>query len=129
MFRAWLGVEIRTVVLKSRMTTICLATLVAREAGITEAFTPHDLRRTARTLMSEIGIPQEVAEACLGHVQPAIVSTYNRHSFPKEKADAWQRLADRIDEIEGVVNRPVPRKRSSRKSGDVIAFTARRQSA
>lgn len=99
------------------------------EAGITEAFTPHDLRRTARTLMSEIGIPQEVAEACLGHVQPAIVSTYNRHSFPKEKADAWQRLADRIDEIEGVVNRPVPRKRSSRKSGDVIAFTARRQSA
>ena len=37
MFRAWLGVEIRTVVLKSRMITICLATLVARDAGITEA--------------------------------------------------------------------------------------------
>lgn len=71
------------------------------EAGVSEPFTPHDLRRTARSLMAEIGISDEVAERCLGHVQTTIISTYNRHGYDQEKAEAWQRLADRIDEIQG----------------------------
>ena len=70
-----------------------------KAAGIAEAFSPHDLRRTARSLMASIGVPQEVAEACMGHAQASIVTTYNRHGYEKEKAAAWQRLADEIDRI------------------------------
>ncbi|HEY2247278.1 MAG TPA: integrase arm-type DNA-binding domain-containing protein, partial [Bradyrhizobium sp.] len=32
-------------------------------------WTLHDLRRSARTLLSQAGVPSEVAEACLGHVK------------------------------------------------------------
>jgi len=82
-----------------------------KKAGIVEAFTPHDLRRTARSLMASIGIAQEVAEACMGHAQSAIVATYNRHGYEREKAEAWQKLADRIDEVEAGVAKPRAKKR------------------
>lgn len=49
---------------------------------------PHDLRRTARTIMSRIGIPDEHAEAVLGHAKRGLVKTYNRHDYQDEKAAA-----------------------------------------
>ncbi|MEY6433120.1 tyrosine-type recombinase/integrase [Thioalkalicoccus limnaeus] len=55
---------------------------------------PHDLRRTCRTRLSEIGIAQEVAERVIGHKQPGLVATYNQHRYHHEiraALDAWDR--------------------------------------
>lgn len=46
---------------------------------------PHDLRRTSRTLLAAMGCPDSVAEALLGHVQPGIQGTYNRHGYDRER--------------------------------------------
>jgi integrase len=56
----------------------------------------HDLRRTARSLMSRAGVPPDVAEICLGHALPTIRATYDRHSYMDEKRDAFERLADMV---------------------------------
>ncbi len=55
----------------------------------------HDLRRTARTGMSRAGVIQEIAERVIAHVPDAIVGTYDRYAYGKEKQaalEAWQAL-------------------------------------
>lgn len=48
-------------------------------------FVPHDLRRSARTLLSKLKVPRDVAELCLGHAEKSkIVRTYDRHDFAEE---------------------------------------------
>lgn len=59
-------------------------------------FTLHDLRRTARSLMSRALVPPHVAERVLGHVIGGVEGVYDRHRYDAEKADALQRLADLI---------------------------------
>jgi integrase len=59
----------------------------------------HDLRRTARSLMSRLGIRSEVAENLLGHVQPGIVGVYDRHKYVEEKHEALKMLAGLIGNI------------------------------
>jgi integrase len=59
----------------------------------------HDLRRTARSLMSRAGVLSEHAERVLGHVIPGVEGTYNRHSYDAEKADALRKLATLIERI------------------------------
>jgi integrase len=62
-------------------------------------WTLHDLRRTARSLMSRAGVPSDHAERCLGHVLPGIRGTYDRHEYLKEKRRAFEALATLIDRI------------------------------
>jgi integrase len=59
----------------------------------------HDLRRTARSLMSRAGVRAEDAEQCLGHVLPGIQATYNKHNFYLEKKRAYEALATLIGQI------------------------------
>lgn len=59
----------------------------------------HDLRRSARSLMSRAGVPTEHAERTLGHAIPGIRGVYDRHAYRDEKADALARLAALIDGI------------------------------
>lgn len=59
----------------------------------------RDLRRTSRTMMAHIGISNEVAEHCLGHVMTRIVRTYNRYGYLPEKRAAFEKLADHIERI------------------------------
>jgi integrase len=63
-------------------------------------WTLHDLRRTARSLMSRAGVPSDRAERCLGHVLPGIRSTYDRHEYLNEKRHAFEALAALIERIE-----------------------------
>lgn len=56
----------------------------------------HDLRRTARSLMSRAGVPPHIAELTIGHVQKGIVATYDRHAYDAEKAQAILDLAGEI---------------------------------
>ena len=46
---------------------------------------PHDLRRTARTLLAKLGCPDSVGEVILGHMLPGVVGIYNRHHYDDEK--------------------------------------------
>jgi integrase len=62
-------------------------------------WTLHDLRRTARSLMSRAGVSSEHAERVLGHTIPGVEGIYDRHQYDREKADALQRLAALIDSI------------------------------
>jgi integrase len=64
-------------------------------------WTLHDLRRTARTLMTEAGIPSDHAEACLGHVVKGVEGTYNRHSYRDEKRVAFEKLAELVARVVG----------------------------
>ena len=62
-------------------------------------WTLHDLRRTARSLMSRAGVSPDVAERCLGHVIPGVRGTYDRYSYYDEKARAFEALASLVDRI------------------------------
>ena len=52
---------------------------------------PHDLRRTARTHLASLGVPREVAEACMNHVQGDVEGTYNLYSYWPERKEALAR--------------------------------------
>jgi integrase len=56
----------------------------------------HDLRRTARSLMSRAGVNADHAERCLGHVIPGVRGIYDRHEFHAEKAHALEALAHQL---------------------------------
>lgn len=64
-------------------------------------WTLHDLRRTARTLMSRAGVRPEIAERVLGHAISGVEGVYDRHAYVDEKRAALQALADLLDEILG----------------------------
>lgn len=48
-------------------------------------WTPHDLRRTAATKMSELGASDEIVDAILNHKKKGVIGTYNRNKYDKEK--------------------------------------------
>jgi integrase len=62
-------------------------------------WTYHDLRRTARSLMSRAGVPTDHAERCLGHLIGGVQAIYNRHDYLEEKRQAYEKLAALIGEI------------------------------
>jgi integrase len=53
----------------------------------------HDLRRTARSLMSRAGVSSDVAEMVLGHKLSGVRGVYDRHSYAAEKRSALEMLA------------------------------------
>jgi integrase len=59
----------------------------------------HDLRRTARSLMSRAGVSADIAERCLGHVIPGVRGVYDRHEYLGEKRAAFSALAALVEGI------------------------------
>jgi integrase len=59
----------------------------------------HDLRRTARSLMSRAGVRPDIAERVLGHVIAGVEGVYDRHQYFDEKRDALARLAGLLGRI------------------------------
>jgi integrase len=78
-------------------------------------WTFHDLRRTARSLLSRVGITNDIAERVLGHVIPGVRGVYDRHEYRDEKKDALERLGALVERIlrpsETIVSFPKSRKR------------------
>jgi hypothetical protein len=62
-------------------------------------WTIHDLRRTARTLLTRAGIAPDHAERCLGHVIGGVRGIYDRHQFYDEKRRAFEALATLVERI------------------------------
>ena len=67
---------------------------------IKERWVLHDLRRTARSIMSRCATP-DVAERVLGHAIPGIRGVYDHYDYAAEKRRALEGLAGHIA---GVVN-------------------------
>ena len=59
----------------------------------------HDLRRTARSLMSRAGVQADIAERCLGHVIGGVRGIYDRHRYTEEMRHAFEALSAQIDRI------------------------------
>lgn len=60
----------------------------------------HDLRRTARTGLTDLGVPEVVAEKVLNHAERKVLAkTYNRHEYAVEKRDALDCWAQRLRAI------------------------------
>jgi integrase len=59
----------------------------------------HDLRRTARSLMSRAGVLSEHAERVMGHTIAGVESIYDRFEYRNEKRDALRKLAALIKSI------------------------------
>jgi integrase len=69
-------------------------------ANVTLArWTIHDLRRTARSLMSRAGVPADHAERCLSPVIGGVRGIYDRHAFSEEKRTAFEALAGQVERI------------------------------
>jgi integrase len=69
-----------------------------KDCGVS-GWTIHDLRRTARSLMSRAGVDRDHAERCLGHIIGGIRGVYDRHAYYEEKKRAFEALAAQIDRI------------------------------
>ena len=56
----------------------------------------HDLRRTLRTGLAELGVGFEVAERVLNHAMPGLQAVYNRHNYVAEKRTALALWAEHV---------------------------------
>ena len=83
------------------MTEQALARAVARNLEVfgIEPFTPHDLRRTAASHMTSMGIFRLVVSKILNHADGGVTAVYDRHSYDQEKRTALEAWAKRLQEI------------------------------
>lgn len=64
-------------------------------------WTPHDLRRTAATMMQNLGVTPEVIDQCQNHVLAGgkVRRHYLHYKYGEEKREAWRRLGERLTAI------------------------------
>jgi integrase len=62
-------------------------------------WTPHNLRRSSRTLLASMGCPQEIGEAILGHLPTKIVGTYNAYTYDKERRLWLGKLSKQLESL------------------------------
>ncbi|CAM5793185.1 tyrosine-type recombinase/integrase [Rhizobacter fulvus] len=84
------------------MEKMAIARALSRIAKRTEEdggkkLSPHDLRRTFRTMLSRIGVAPHVAELCLGHIEKETMRrVYDGHDYTSEMIDAWDKAGAHI---------------------------------
>ncbi len=59
----------------------------------------HDLRRTCRSSMAALGVPEIVSEKVLNHQPDKLARTYNVHEYRDEKRNALERWARHVTGI------------------------------
>jgi integrase len=59
----------------------------------------HDLRRSARSLLSRAGVNSDIAERCMGHALPGVRGTYDKHHYIPQMQGAFEALAAQIDMV------------------------------
>jgi integrase len=78
-----------------------------RAMGEIAPFTLHDLRRTVRTRLAELGVTPFVGELVIGHTQKGVHAVYDLHRYEDEKREAlerWERRLLSIVDPEPAVN-------------------------
>lgn len=63
------------------------------------AFTIHDLRRTASTLLHEAGWPSDVVEKALNHTIGGVRGIYNRAEYESQRREMLQFWADHVEQL------------------------------
>lgn len=63
------------------------------------AFTIHDLRRTASTLLHEKGWASDVVEKALNHIISGTRGVYNKAEYSTQRIEMLQFWSDYIEEI------------------------------
>lgn len=86
-------------------------------------WTLHDLRRTARTRLEDIGVDMQTGEVLLGHALPGVKRTYIRSNFKEKRADALLRLSQHITHVVGLP----PDQGTPPKASNVVPLAARRK--
>jgi integrase len=76
-----------------------VAVQAARRERRRVAFAPHDLRRTASTRMTELGFTRFIVDRVLNHVEPGVGRVYDRYEYLREKRQALEAWAVRLEEI------------------------------
>jgi hypothetical protein len=69
--------------------------------GSSGEWTPHDLRRTAATMMQALGVSPDVIDRCQNHVLSGsrVRRHYMKHEYADEKRVAWELLGSEIENI------------------------------
>ena len=70
--------------------------------GIEQEFTPHDIRRTMRTRLAELNVPEFIAERVLGHKLDGMLAVYNLHDYLPAKRKALEAWETKLDAILGI---------------------------
>ena len=73
---------------------------------LSKSWTPHDLRKTASTLMSKLDIEQRVIDQVLAHNLSPLAKMYNHNDFIDSRRKALIKLNDHIYKI---ISGPVPK--------------------
>lgn len=69
------------------------------KAAEIENLWPHDLRRSAASFMTGIGIPRLTVSKLLNHSEVGVTSLYDRHSYDAEKRHALEAWASHLGEL------------------------------
>jgi integrase len=64
-----------------------------------ESFVFHDLRRSMRTALSGLPVPDLVAELVIAHAKPGLHKIYDQHAYRDEKRRAMDLWADKLSSI------------------------------
>jgi len=70
-----------------------------RERTGIQDFNAHDLRRTAASLMTSLGVPRLTVQKILNHKEPGVTAVYDRHGYDAEKRAALELWARRLQVI------------------------------
>jgi len=62
-------------------------------------WTPHDLRRTAATGLSQIKCTDAIVDAVLNHTKKGTIGVYNRNEYDDEKSEWLPKWAEQLFEI------------------------------
>jgi integrase len=73
---------------------------IVREAGVGH-WRLHDLRRSCRSLMSRLGVTENIAELAIGHIKGGVSSLYDLEPRWPERIDAFERVSDHIGRLIG----------------------------
>lgn len=60
---------------------------------------PHDLRRSARTLLAQLGCPHEIGEAIIGHMLPGVSGIYQLYKFDAERVEWLGKLDAELERL------------------------------
>jgi integrase len=71
-----------------------------------EGVVPHDLRRSAASAMTSLGVPRLVVSKLLNHIDRGVTAIYDRHGYDREKRQALDAWGAHLEEI--VSAKPTP---------------------
>jgi integrase len=62
-------------------------------------FRLHDLRRSCRTLMSRLGVAEDVAELAIGHARAGLVGVYNKDAAWRARVETFELVSEHVAKI------------------------------